>query len=45
MGDHRSPKRIVPGELESAGQRGPGGGGGGGGESSADHGGLKPRRT
>ena len=25
MGDHRLPKRIMPGELENAGQRGPGG--------------------
>ena len=26
MGDHRLPKRIMSGELENAGKRGPGGG-------------------
>ena len=25
MGDHRFPKRVMPGELENAGKRGPGG--------------------
>ena len=25
MGDHRLPKRVVSGELENAGKRGPGG--------------------
>ena len=25
MGDHRSPKRVMSGELENAGKRGPGG--------------------
>ena len=25
MGDHRLPKRVMPGELENAGKRGPGG--------------------
>ena len=29
MGDHRLPKRVVSGELENAGKRGPGGGGAG----------------
>ena len=24
MGDHRLPKRVMPGELENAGKRGPG---------------------
>ena len=27
MGDHRLPKRVMSGELENAGKRGPGGGG------------------
>ena len=26
MGDHRLPKRVMSGELENAGKRGPGGG-------------------
>ena len=25
MGDHRLPKRVMPGKLENAGKRGPGG--------------------